>query len=366
MRIAIFEHVPEGGAKRVAYEQAAYLSGQGHQILYLTGEAESVFDVERVVDRLQRFRLTEPQVHGWRRLRREWWLVRELPKIYKLMHREIDSFAADVVLVHPSQITQAPGLLKTLLRPSLYYMQEPWRIGSEKEFYNLSHVPALKRWYASLRRRYIARVDRENTLAADQLMTNSQFSQKEIERYYGRKAEVNWPGVDTEFFSPVDFDFSKRSQVLFVGSKTDLDGYPLVEAVEKRFDDWPVKVVDFSSGYGLSEVELRRAYREAVVTLCLARREPFGMVPLESMACGTPVIAVDEGGYQETVVDGETGWLVERSVDALLVALTRLSQKPQLWQQLSRGGRKRVEETFSWQRHGAKLEERLKELGGAS
>ena len=55
--------------------------------------------------------------------------------------------------------------------------------------------------------------------------------------------------------------------------------------------------------------ELVELYRRSTLLLFTARNEDFGMVPLEAMASGTPVLAVDRGGPRETVVDGVTGWL---------------------------------------------------------
>ena len=70
-----------------------------------------------------------------------------------------------------------------------------------------------------------------------------------------------------------------------------------------------------------SNEEIRQLYREATAVL-LPGREDFGMVPVEAQACGTPVVALDEGGARETVVDGQTGVLARgRSVDAFADAL---------------------------------------------
>lgn len=55
--------------------------------------------------------------------------------------------------------------------------------------------------------------------------------------------------------------------------------------------------------------ELADLYRNSTLLLFTARNEDFGMVPLEAMASGTPVVAVDRGGPRETVVQGVTGWL---------------------------------------------------------
>lgn len=45
----------------------------------------------------------------------------------------------------------------------------------------------------------------------------------------------------------------------------------------------------------------------------MSKNEDFGMIAIESMACGVPVIAPDEGGYRETIVHGETGVLLEKN-----------------------------------------------------
>ena len=44
--------------------------------------------------------------------------------------------------------------------------------------------------------------------------------------------------------------------------------------------------------------------------ICLGRNEPFGLIPLEAAACGVPVVALKEGGYPETIIDGKSGYLV--------------------------------------------------------
>ena len=49
----------------------------------------------------------------------------------------------------------------------------------------------------------------------------------------------------------------------------------------------------------------------SIASICISENEDFGMVAIESMACGVPVIAVDEWGYRESMVVGETGYLVE-------------------------------------------------------
>jgi len=68
---------------------------------------------------------------------------------------------------------------------------------------------------------------------------------------------------------------------------------------------------------GLSDLELIERYRRAALCLLTSRLEPLGLTAMEAAACGTPVVAVCEGGYRETVVDGTTGLLADRDPEAL-------------------------------------------------
>ncbi|MFI5413488.1 MAG: glycosyltransferase [Candidatus Lutacidiplasmatales archaeon] len=63
----------------------------------------------------------------------------------------------------------------------------------------------------------------------------------------------------------------------------------------------------------VSHEELRGLYTNALFTAFPFTEEPFGFVPIESMACGTPVLTYAKQGPGETVVDGLTGWLVPSS-----------------------------------------------------
>jgi glycosyltransferase involved in cell wall biosynthesis len=74
----------------------------------------------------------------------------------------------------------------------------------------------------------------------------------------------------------------------------------------------------------VSDEELVKLYKQAKGFFALSKDEDFGITPVESMLCGTPVIAFNGGGYKETVVDGKTGVLFDDySVDGLITAIKR-------------------------------------------
>jgi glycosyltransferase involved in cell wall biosynthesis len=95
--------------------------------------------------------------------------------------------------------------------------------------------------------------------------------------------------------------------------------------------------------------ELHRLYGRAAVVACPSRREGFGVVCLEAMAHGRPVVASAVGGLKDLVVDGETGLLVPpRDPAALRAALQRLLGDRDLRRGLGAAGRERARERFSW------------------
>jgi alpha-maltose-1-phosphate synthase len=104
-------------------------------------------------------------------------------------------------------------------------------------------------------------------------------------------------------------------------------------------------------------------YSHAAVFCCPSIYEPFGIINLEAMACGTAVVASAVGGIKEVVVDGETGFLVpleqmkespfeplnpEKFSRDLAGKINQLMKDGQLREKFGKAGRKRAEEKFSW------------------
>ncbi|KUM35754.1 glycosyltransferase [Arthrobacter sp. EpRS71] len=98
-------------------------------------------------------------------------------------------------------------------------------------------------------------------------------------------------------------------------------------------------------------------FRSADAVVCAPWYEPFGIVPLEAMACGIPVVAAAVGGLRETVVDQKTGLHVPpRDPEALAVALGKLLADPDLRADMGRAGARRARSRYSWERIAAVTE----------
>jgi glycosyltransferase involved in cell wall biosynthesis len=79
----------------------------------------------------------------------------------------------------------------------------------------------------------------------------------------------------------------------------------------------------------VSEEVLIDLYARCKGLICTAVDEDFGLTPIEAMASGKPVVAVNEGGFRETVVQGKTGLLVEANRDVLVRAIKEISKDPE-------------------------------------
>ncbi|MEI2415158.1 glycosyltransferase family 1 protein [Orrella sp. JC864] len=94
---------------------------------------------------------------------------------------------------------------------------------------------------------------------------------------------------------------------------------------------------------------LRAYYGASDVFVTTPWYEPFGITPVEAMACARPVVGADTGGIRTTVVDGRTGYLVPaRDPDALAERLARLAADPQLRLRMGLAGQRRARRDYTW------------------
>lgn len=96
-------------------------------------------------------------------------------------------------------------------------------------------------------------------------------------------------------------------------------------------------------------------YNQAKLVLYTPYMEPFGLVPLESMSCGTPVVAVKEGGVRETVIHNKTGLHTERDEKIFAEATARLLSKDLERYKMSKNSIKTVENFWTLQHAGDRL-----------
>ncbi|MHB1464009.1 MAG: glycosyltransferase [Thermoleophilia bacterium] len=110
-----------------------------------------------------------------------------------------------------------------------------------------------------------------------------------------------------------------------------------------------------------TEAELLDAYRSSYCLLFPSLNEDWGMTPLEAMGFGKPVIAVNQGGPKESVVDGVTGYLVSPEPSAFAGAMARLAGDPELTRGLGEAAAARVQ-IYDWSHFVERFDSYLESL----
>jgi glycosyltransferase involved in cell wall biosynthesis len=210
----------------------------------------------------------------------------------------------------------------------------------------------------------------------------------------GLRAEADidllYPGVDTgrlvptwqynrEFVIPGRIMWTKNLEIaidafrLLQSRRPDLVNMRLTIAgwVDQKSEEYAKALKERAAGSpGIrfaespSDAELFGLCQSCLCVLYPAFNEDWGLVPLESMAFGKPVIAVNRGGPEETVVDGVTGYLVDPTPEAFAGAMERLADDPELVRRLGAAARPRAE-LFDWARFAEKLDRQVDQLVSA-
>jgi len=391
MKIAIYHNLPSGGAKRALFEAVRHLSVKHQFDVYTTSGANHEFaDLRPYAAAYKVYPFQPGQLYN-SPLGRLNMLVRsrDLIRIQSLNQKiatEIDQQEYDIVFVNPCQIEVSPSILSFIKRsPTLYYCQEPPRILYEE-------MPSRPYSEKSPRARLVDRLDplpnnfyrrlqdndRRNIQSADLVLVNSKFMQKNVAEIYRNSPQVCYLGTDTTLFQPLNL--KKERVVLSVGSLTPLKNFDfIIQALgtipahqrpplwlASNFQNSPeraylealavqlgVKVIFLGN---IDDQELVRLYNTASVTVYTPLREPFGLVPLESMACETPVVTLQEGGMPETILENETGWMVERDLVLLAEKIMCVLENPQLAVEMGKNGRKHVIANWTWEQAATRLE----------
>lgn len=368
MKIAVFYNLSFGGAKRVVFEHIKGLKSRGHVLdLYTVNPQNDIFDPSLFCKNIFKYQINLTSSSPFiRRFIRDYKNFFTLKSLHRKIAAEIDSRNYDIVLVHPDKLTQAPFILRFLKTTSVYYCQEPLRIAYEYSYRLREKVNFPRRIYEELTRLYRKQIDRQNVRAASFTIASCFHIRERMIEAYEVYPKVIYCGVDEKVFYPSNE--KKENKVLYIGSPNIVvDGYDLAEKalqyIPKHIRPQLHKLSwKKANGKRLSEKEMVKIYSQSIATLCVSRLETFGLVPLESMACAVPVIATKVGGHRETIVDGETGFLVDFDPKEIAERVLFLLKKPELSKKIGVKGRGWIEQQWTWEKQVKDLEVLLMSL----
>jgi len=397
MRIAVYHNLPSGGGKRALLEMIRGLKARHSIDVFSLSSAEHDFcDLRPFADQHMLFPFAPLPL-----LKRPFGRLNAIARTVDLLRvrgvqrrvaQVIDGGRYDAVFVHNCWIGQAPAVLSFLQTPTVYFCAEPPRFLYEPRLSRPYSRPdplrrmlnAVDPWpwvYKSV----LGALDRAVACKAGLMLANSAFSREALYRVYGLDVRVCYLGIDCARFVPTGAP--RGDYVLSVGAIHPGKGYDFLirslaripaasrprlvivtnfaEPRETQF----LRTLAENLGVQLElqvlipDDELVLRYGQARLTLYAPILEPFGFVPLESMACGTAVVGVREGGVRESVLHRQTGLLVDRDEGEYAQAVMELLGDAGQRRSYEANGPGYVQREWPWRRTVENLERFLAAAG---
>ncbi|MDN5940436.1 MAG: glycosyltransferase family 4 protein [Nitrospira sp.] len=397
-RIAWVHTADSGGSKRATFDMVRELTHRGHVVdeyIVRIGEPDLINwplrpfvreSYQHVVPR-QTFYAVRPYLaKTWFDLVQNLLKRRSIRSTLQAVAAHINSRGYDFVHVDHCSPSYTVLITTMVKFPSVVYSHEVSGVR-----YKMNCAPSIQSNSSGIRQAYSfccnlatrtwlkfrERQDLCGLGAATTVFTNSCYSKEAMFQRARRFSVVCRYGVDTAKFRPLGL--SVEPMVLSAGRIVAAKQHHLViEAVAKihhsrrpqvviatptsatHHEDYEylacitemakVADVDLNIRCKPSEAELVALYNQSLMLVFMPIMEPFGLVALEAMACGTPVIGVREGGVRESVLDGHSGILVDRDSSELAQAIERLVLNPDLRSRLGEQAGVYVRNEWTWSR----------------
>ena len=399
-----------GGSKRATFDMVRELSHRGHVIdeyIVKLGEPDlSNWPLRPFVRESYQYLFPRRSGCALRPHLLETWVDLALNLLQRRSFLStLETVAADINsrgydFVHIDHCAPSYTVLLTTMvrRPSVVYSHE---VSGAR--YQAVDVQSFQSKFSRMRRAYSdscklanrtwlgsrERQDLRGLSAAKTVFTNSYYSKEALFQRARRFSVVCRYGVDTVKFRPLGL--SVEPMVLSAGRIVEAKQHHLViEAVAKIHHSRRPQVViatptsatnheDYeyfsritamakATGVDLnirckpSEAELVALYNQSLMLVFMPIMEPFGLVALEAMACGTPVIGVREGGIRESVRDGQSGILINRDSIELAQAIDHLVQNPDARNRLGQQAGMYVRSEWTWAQSIDRYEKEVEKL----
>lgn len=380
-----------GGAMRASHEIAKGLAERGHELhLYrykidnkrvdLYGVPDEKANPLNFSDIATIYELIDPRPAHNKPSKLLGWKLEKTVKYVNLIQdlkyfqirakedaKEIDIMNFDYIIAHLCCFTNAPLLLNYLQTPSIWYCHEPTRsLFETSELILDKNNNLLTRYYRQKRRI----VELTTARKVGKVLCNSLFSREFIYRTYGIEAKICPLGVDTELFKPGNC--IKKNQVIcwgplwpakkldFIVRSVSLIPEPIrpevvfpwsrgSELYRKEIETLGISCnVKINLPQNLNDQQLVKYIHESKVCVYAAQMELLGLVPLEAMSAGLPVVGVKEGGVRETVLDKKTGFLCSRNEPEFAALLQRLLENDELREHMGTHAAEYIRDEWTW------------------
>lgn len=324
IKVAIIHNLTGGGAFRIIVETNKILSKHYKIEVFSPPKfKDSNYPIIKIIDYLIYL----------------YWI---LPEYYKSISKEINMLGFRAAIIHPDSYLKSPTSLFYLKIKTIYLLHEPPR-----EFYEPLHLhaPLLKDKLFTILRIPVVIFDKIATKKASYIVVNSRFSKDKIDKIYGVKSKVIYPG-QTETLVKTRKRIKRENLCLSVGSLLPYKGHDLtVMAIGmmskkpglviigngRKVEGDKLKALALERNVQLrilenvSDKELTEFYKSARVYVNSAYQEPFGMTSLEALSSGENLVTVKDCGTQELKKHfGEKVVVVDRSPKSISEGISKM------------------------------------------
>lgn len=405
--IIIPELAKHGGAERLVIECLMRWQDEHQITVYATKIDRKMLDLYGL-QKSVRFKLLTPYFEGPHALLLNSSL---LPKIWQ---REVELHEVYLNHLWPTHLVD--------VHPMVWYPHEPLRMLYDLRYDAAFDDPAQRNIHIYPKYYYdtVSTLIHEATLDAiknfdqmgrpDRVVANSRYIAGYLKHVYGRDVEdVVFPGIEIEhyydpsFFRPcpvasqseewglpvlatglVPSNSSKQADIILavgqlwphkqmdrileaVGLTDRTQLYIVGNGPEKESLERIAESLGISDRvfflHGLTDAQVQLLYARCLVVVFMAKREPFGIVPMEALAAGKPLIANNEGGFTE-LVDDSCAFLVSAQPSVIAEKITFLQRHPDVAAAMGNAGRE-IAARHTWSRHAREMLEILEATAAA-
>ena len=309
IKVAVFENLSSGGARNLMISNLKYLNKQKNVQLSIFKSSSKINNFIEYLDYIY------------------WKGFKEAKKTAEIINKK-----NDILLLYHSWITKTPYILKYINIPTIYICHEGLR-----EFYDpaLTRKKTIKSLISDYIRYPLFYIDKHIVQNQQKLIlvANSHFSKRILENLYNTKTIVIYPGIRFNKYKKTvkkkniiisvgaiqkykGFDFlvdvfsyiplKKRPELIIVGNGGDRN---YIQNIKRKALELNVSLKIYKN---ISDSELVRLYRQATSFIYSPINEPFGLVVLEAMSLGLPIIADKHGGGYVEVLRNTENILIEQ------------------------------------------------------
>jgi len=362
----------KGGAARFTWEFSEYLASQNDNVtiisLYANRDLFQEKNNLKIVDIANKKSMTQSL---------KFWM--NLSKTRNKIKNLVNDLNPDVIL-----FMNFPATLwaqKFGNKPVLCYPQDINLLYTNTYIKNLSKDKYLL-WLVL--RQFIRIIDKKRWKFFDDVICHSNFSAKNISETYNVKTKVILLGTRTNIFKSTKKE-KQRSILSIAAQKTQRTDFLInsLKQLLRERDDFELWIVGSSDEHDrelktltnnlklsnkikffgkVSDELLVDLYSQALAVVHLVKQPPFGLIVTESMACETPVIACHPGGTDETIIHGETGFLIdENDQNAIIKYVKKFLENPESSYEMGIKGRNRIQEHFELESKNEELRQLMQE-----